>query len=112
MKKLLIVCAALLVAGTVSSWAGGACCAAGAKAKSEKSEKAYSACTAALSGMDLTADQKAKISEIEAACKAEGSTMDACAKSMDQIRAVLTDEQRAQFDAKVGKADKAKMGCG
>jgi Spy/CpxP family protein refolding chaperone len=104
-----MACVALLVAGGVSSWAGSACCAAGGKAKAEKS---YSSCTKALSGIDLTEEQKAKIEKIEAACKAEGCTVESCAKSMDEIRAVLTDEQRAQYDARLGKADKAKKGCG
>lgn len=110
MIKLAVICAALLVAGSVNSFAGGACCAAGGK---EKAEKSYSSCSKALKGIELSDEQKAKIDEIEAACEAEGSTAEACAKSMDQIRAVLTDDQRAQFDAKVEKmGDKAKKGCG
>lgn len=111
MNKLAMVCAALLVAGTLNSYAGGACCPAGGKAKAEKSYS--SSCTKALKGIELSDEQKAKIDEIEAACRAEGMTVEACAKSMDQIRAVLTDDQRAQFDAKVEKmGDKAKKGCG
>jgi Spy/CpxP family protein refolding chaperone len=109
MKKFLTVCTALLVTSALTTWAGAACCAAGGKAKADKS---YSACTRALSGIELTAEQKAKIDEIEAACKAEGMTVEACAKSMDQIRQVLNDEQRAKFDAQLGKIDHSTKGCG
>jgi hypothetical protein len=106
---MIIAVATLLVVGTVASWAGGACCPAGGKAKEKAS---VSACSKALSGVELTEDQKAKIAEIEAACKAEGSTVEACAKSMESIRAVLNDDQRAQFDAKAGKKAAKGGACG
>ncbi|HMP74657.1 MAG TPA: hypothetical protein PKE12_00025 [Kiritimatiellia bacterium] len=110
MKRMIVALAVLLAAGVVSSWAGGACCPAGGKAKAEKQ---VSACTSALSGVELTDDQKAKIATIEAACKEAGSTVDACAKSKDEIRSVLTEEQRAKFDAKMDKkAGKKDASCG
>lgn len=103
--KLFVAIAAVAIAAATASFAGGACCPAGGKAKAEKS-----ACTQALSGIELSAEQQAKIAEIEAACKAEGMTADACSKSMKEIRAVLTDDQRAQFDAKCEA--KGKKSCG
>lgn len=107
MKWFLVIAGACVIsASAVSSFAGSACCAAG-KATSEQ----Y-ACTQALSGLELSAEQQAKIAEIEAACKAEGMTAEACAKSRDQIRAVLTDEQRAQFDANWNKKSKKDGSCG
>ena len=109
MKRIIIAVAALLVVGTVASWAGGACCPAGGKAKEVA---AKSACSSWLSGVELSEEQKAKVSEIEAACKAEGSTVEACAKSKEAIRAVLTDEQRAQFDAKAEKKAAKGGACG
>ncbi len=104
--KLIIALATLAIAAATSTYAGGACCAVGAKAQADKA-----ACTTALSGIELSAEQQARIAEIESACKAEGMTADACAKSRDEIRAVLTDDQREQFDAKWDKKS-AKKGCG
>ena len=109
MKRMIVAIAALLAAGVVSSWAGGACCPAGGKAKAEKQA---SACTYSLSGVELTEEQKAKIATIEAACKEAGSTAEACAKSTEEIRSVLTEEQRARYDAKMEKKAGKKGACG
>jgi len=103
---LLVVAGSIALAGNV--WAGGACCPA---SKSDKSaSKKYSSCTKALKGIELSDEQKAQISAIEAECEAEGMTAEACAKSMDKIRAVLTDEQKASYDEACGKSTGAKGG--
>lgn len=106
---LLLVAGAVAFAGNV--WAGSGCCPA---SKSEKvaEKKSYSSCTKALKGIELTDEQKAQIAAIEAECEAEGMTADACSKSMSKIRDVLTDEQKASFDAATSKTTGAKGGCG
>lgn len=100
-----VVAGLLAVAG--SAYAGGACCASKAK-----DGAAVSACAKATAGLDLTAEQKTKIAEIEASCKAAGSSDEACAKAKTEIRDVLTDDQKAKFDAAWEAAPGKKGGCG
>lgn len=111
MKYILAVAA--VVAGcalAAPAWAGGACC---AKGKEKVQAKAGWSCADATAGLGLTDEQKAKIAEIQTACEAAGKSPEACAKSMDEIRNLLSDEQKAQFDAACNKAGKGKGGgCG
>lgn len=102
------VLAVVLCAG--SAFAGGACC----PAKKKSDTVAMSACAKATSGLELSAEQQAKIAEIEAACQAAGSSTEACAKAKTDIRALLTDEQKTKFDAAWDKlnAKKSGGGCG
>jgi len=111
MKKIALVVALLgVVAFVGQAWAGGACCPSSkAKKSAEKVDK--SACVSALSGIELTAEQQEKINAIEEACKAKGSTVEACTESLSQIRDVLTDEQKTAFDAASVKSA-SKAGCG
>lgn len=103
---LLVVAGSIALAGNV--WAGGGCCPA---SKAEKSaSKKYSSCTKALKGIELSDEQKAQIAAIEAECEAEGMTAEACAKSMDKIRSVLSDEQKAAYDEACGVSTGAKGG--
>jgi len=109
MKKIMLVVALLgVVAFTTQVLAGGACCPSGKKMDKAAYDKS---CSSALSGIDLTAEQKEKIAKIEEDCKAQGSTKEACEKSMTQIRDVLTDDQKSQFDAASSKSA-SKAGCG
>jgi len=109
MKKFMLVVALLgVVALTTQVWAGGSCCPMSKKADKAAYDKS---CSSALSGLDLTAEQKEKIAKIEEECKAQGSTKEVCEKSMTQIRDVLTDEQKTQFDAASSKSA-SKEGCG
>ena len=106
---------ALLVAGLVavagSAYAGAACCAS--KAKEDKAAMG-AACSKAMADLDLSAEQKAKIDELQASCKAEGCSKEACAKSKAAIRDVLNDDQKAKFDAacEAQSSKKAGGGCG
>lgn len=110
MKKIALMVALLgVVAFVGQSWAGSACCPSSKAKKSVTKEK--SACVTALSGIELTAEQQEKIAKIEDACKAKGSTVEACADSMSQIRDVLNDDQKEAFDAASAKSSK-KAGCG
>jgi Spy/CpxP family protein refolding chaperone len=88
-----------LVMGTASAWAGGSCCPS-KKSKSDDAAKsgAWGACDSALSSLELTADQKAKIFDIQQSCKKDGCSKEACKKSMGEIRDVLTPEQQAKWD--------------
>ena len=108
------VYSAVLVAGLMlaasSAYAGLACCASKGAGKADKA--AMSSCSKATAGLDLTAEQKAKIATIEESCKAAGSTEEACSKAKSDIRDVLTDDQKAAFDAACEKASSKKAGGG
>lgn len=104
---------AVLMAGLVmsagSSFAGGSCC----PSKKGAEKAATSACSKALSGLELSEEQQTKITAIEAACKESGSTVEACSKSREDIRALLNDDQKAKFDASWDKMKAGKDGsCG
>ncbi len=108
MTGMAIVVAGLVLAA-VSAFAGGACCAS----KKGGENTAMSACSKSLAGLELTAEQQTKIAEIEAACKADGSSEEACSKSRGEIRALLNDDQKAKFDASLEKLKAGKEGgCG
>lgn len=95
------VIAASLVMGVASAWAGGSCCASKKSANAgdvAKGGKDWDQCEKMISSMDLSEDQKAKISSIQEACKKEGSTEESCGKYMSQIRDVLTPDQQAKWD--------------
>ncbi len=103
---------AVLVAGLVavsgSAFAGAKCCASKGKDKA-----AVSACSKATAGLDLTAEQKAKIAEIEATCKASECSKESSSKAMSEIRDVLTAEQQVKFDAACEDLSSKKGGgCG
>lgn len=68
------------------------------------------ACDAWTAGLNLTDEQKTKISEIKAGC--DGSK-ESCGKAKDSIRALLTEEQQKTFDEKcsAGGCGKSKGGC-
>ncbi len=102
------VAAVVLLAG--SAFAGGACC----PSKKGAEKEGMSACSKATSGLELSAEQQAKIAEIEAACKASGSSEEACQKAKADIRALLTDDQKTKFDASWDKKNAKKSGgsCG
>ena len=102
---------AVLVAGLVavagSAFAGSACCASKEK---DVAKTSMMDCSKATAGLDLTAEQKAKIAEIQAACKAGGCSQESCAKAKEEIRNVLTDAQKATFDASWEKCSAKKSG--
>lgn len=102
------VAAVVLLAS--SALAGSACCAS----KKGEGKAAMSACAKATAGLELSAEQQAKIAEIETACQAAGSTEESCQKAKADIRALLTDDQKTKFDAaweKMGE-NKSNGSCG
>ena len=99
---LFAVVAGLMVGA--SAFAGGACC--GMKKKSADADGASMSCTKGLTDLGLTEEQTAKIAQLEEACKAEGMSKEACAKTKQAMRDVLTPEQQAKWDEMCG--DKAK----
>lgn len=111
MKKIVGMLALAALVGLASEvWAGSSCCSAGKPANKEMKADAWSSCSSALSGMELTAEQKEKIAAIEADCNAQGKTPEACSASMGKIRDVLTEEQKTTFDAATKKSGGG--GCG
>lgn len=99
-KVMLLVALAGAFAMTAQVFAGGSCCPSSKKKAAVKSDS----CSKALSGIELTDDQKGEIAKIEAECKEAGWTKEACSKSMVQIREVLTEDQKTKFDAAANKA--------
>lgn len=108
MKKLLAI---VLVTGlAASAWAGGSCCGSKKSADGAKcGSSSMSQCEDVFATLDLTSDQKAKIFDIQAACKKDESKDASCAKYMSQIRETLTPEQRVKFDAGMSKGDQEKV---
>lgn len=103
MKKwMVLLVAGVLAVGAASAWAGGSCC-------GKKKEKA--SCIEKMGDLNLSDEQKAKIAEIESACKAEGCSKESCAKSKSQIRDVLTADQQEKWDEICG-AKASGGGCG
>lgn len=110
MKIVTVLCmAAAVVSLSASAWAGEGCCAAG---KARKSGGDATVCSKVTAGLNLTEEQKARLTEIETACQAAGGTPEACAKSREEIRGMLTDDQKAQFDAAWEKMSKKGGSCG
>ncbi len=106
MKRILaFAAAAAVIVGAASVYAGGACCAAGkAKAKDEaKSE----ACTDMMSKLNLTDDQKTKITALKEECKKATSTSECHAMMSTGLERILTTEQQAQWKAECSKAAKS-----
>ena len=102
MKKYMMVAALagmMVLAG--QAWAGSGCASmCGAKKSAEKS--GWDKCGSALSGIELTAEQKEKVAVIEADCKKSCDGKMSCDDSMVKIREVLSDDQRVKFDAASG----------
>ena len=97
MKKLLAI--ALVLGLAASAWAGSACCASKKGKDAAKSgDSAMANCDKVISSLNLSDEQKAKVTSIQEACEKEGKTEDACGKYMSQIREVLTPEQQTQWD--------------
>lgn len=91
---------ALALGGAASAWAGGSCCAAG-KGK----QAAMKGCSDSFASLDLSAEQQAKIAEIEKACAAEGSGKEACEKYKGEIKKLLTADQLKAWEAACQSAE-------
>lgn len=108
MRNVIVILALAGVVGLAGNvMAGSGCCPYSGKSSKKAMSDSWGSCSAGLSGMELSAEQQEKIAAIEAECKAQGSTPEACAASMNKIRDVLTDEQKATFDASSTSAKKS-----
>ena len=105
MKKLLAF--ALVMGLAASAWAGGSCCASKKDKDAAKSgDSAMAQCDKLISSLDLSAEQKAKVSSIQEACEKEGKTEESCDKYMTQIREVLTPDQQTKWDEGMKSCEK------
>jgi hypothetical protein len=105
MKKVLAF--ALVMGLAASAWAGGSCCASkkdGAAAKG--GDTAMAQCDKVISSLNLSDEQKTKVTSIQEACEKEGKSKEACGKYMSQIREVLTPEQQAKWDEGLKSCEK------
>jgi hypothetical protein len=78
--------------------------------KAAVAEKQTCCCKEALKGLDLAAEQQAKVDEILSACSTEGCSPEACKKTSRAIRKVLNDEQKVAYAAALEKMADTK-GC-
>jgi len=101
MKKILVMGVAVVMAiGVSAAFAGGSCCPAKAKAAAKAGCGAdWAKCSDTFAKVDLTAEQKAKIADLEKACAAEGKTKEACEKYQAEMKKVLTADQLAAYEA-------------
>ena len=91
-----ILAASVLVWGTVTTWAGDGCCAGGGAAKPNVNFTANNDCFAKL---NLTAEQRAKVTDLVAACKTGGCNVAAREKMTAGLKGILTPEQFTQWTA-------------
>lgn len=71
--------------------------------KTAAAEEQTCCCKEALKGIDLSAEQQAKVDEIISACSAEGCSPESCEKTSGEIRKVLNDEQKTAYAAALEK---------
>jgi len=79
--------------------AGDSACCTGSKAKME--------CSQMFEKMDLTAEQKSKLEQAEAKCRADGCSKESMEEFMQTAKDVLTPEQFAQLQSHCAKAEEA-----
>jgi Spy/CpxP family protein refolding chaperone len=92
---------------SASAFAGGACCPAGAKAKATAAVKQECVVDGAVAKLNLTDEQKAKLTALKEECDKAGCTEASHTKMQEGIKAVLTPAQYSEFEAACKKADKA-----
>lgn len=105
---LMIAAASLFAVLAVPNLADAACC-SGPKAKRSAD---MSDCKDIFAELNLTAEQQAQLDEVQAACKAEGNSEEACESATKKIRQILTAEQYDQLLSKCGdKPGKKRSSC-
>jgi hypothetical protein len=108
MKFKVAVVAAVMAAGAVWSVQAGPGCCPASKAKAEAAKPAQG-CRAALSGLKLTDEQQTKVNALLAECDKGGCSETTCAKMMEGMKGVLSEEQFNSFKSNCDKG--AKSGC-
>jgi Spy/CpxP family protein refolding chaperone len=99
MNKFVPLMCAVIVSVATAVYAGDGCCKAGDKTEAGKSHDMFSK-------LNLTADQKTKLTALKAECDKEGCTEASRAKMMKGLEGILTAEQLTQV-----KAMHAEAGC-
>ena len=96
-----ILVASAVVLGTVAAWAGDGCCAGGGAAKPNVNFTANNDCFAKLG---LTAEQRTKVTDLLADCKASGCNVTAREKMTVGLKAILTPDQFTQWTSACDQA--------
>ena len=91
-----ILVASVLVLGASANFAGAGCCAGGDDAKPGVNFSANNDCFAKL---NLSADQRSKVTDLVAECKAGSCKMAAREKMAAGLKTILTPEQYTQWTA-------------
>lgn len=95
MKTLTVGLMAMMMAVMVTgAWAGEGCC---AKATAAPKECTMSDCKDMVSGLDLSADQQAKVDALTAKCGAMGCAKTAMGEWQSGMAEILTEDQVAQL---------------
>jgi len=100
-KLIALVAAGLFVAGTMFAGEHGDC-------TKQVGYKGKMACEVSLASLNLTPEQKTKMDAVMAQHAKEGCTKASEAKYKREAEAILTDEQKAKFEAECKKSDKDK----
>ena len=98
--------AGVLILDAVANFAGAGCCASGDAAKPSVNFSANNDCFAKL---NLTADQRSKVTDLVAECKTGGCNVAAREKMAAGLKTILTPEQYTQWTA---ACDQSKAGQG
>lgn len=107
MKRLIgWVAVAMMLAGSGAVFAGGACCPARAV-----KQQAQNGCGDTLAGLDLSAEQQAKLAALAAECQQGKCSKRANQKFVRGVKEILTPQQYAQWQAQCEKARKSGDGC-
>ena len=107
MKKVLGMLASVLLLGTVTVLAGEGCCAGSGTAKPGVNFTANNDCFAKL---NLTAEQRSKVTDLLADCKSSSCTAAAREKMTAGLKAILTAAQYTQWTTACDQTKAAKGG--
>ena len=107
MKKILgTMLVGMVLLGAVAVFADGGCCAAGGSAKVGTNFTAKNG----VAKLNLTAEQRAKVTDLLAECKTSGCNVTAREKMTAGLKVILTPDQYTQWTAACDQAKAAKGG--
>ena len=104
-KFVIATLSAVILFGAIVVRAGDGCCGAGKAAKADMKAD----CSAQLSKLNLTPEQQAKVTALQAECKTGGCDRSSHQKFMSGLKDILTADQMTQFKAECAKTNKG--GC-
>lgn len=107
MKKVLLIAASLMIAGSMSQVLAGSACCPAAKAKAAAKMAKAQCGEACFDGLDLTAEQKDKMAALMSECEGTSCDVTSAKKMKAGMKEILTADQMATL-----KANCDEKGCG